>query len=113
MPALHYKQRGSVGKWIFRKAMAPYLPREVIHRPKTGFGAPLRHWLRNDLRPLVEDLLSESSLSQRGIFDPAGVRKLRELNDTRRLDATYTLFSMICIELWCRMFIDQPTPRPI
>ena len=101
------------GKWIFRKAMAPYLPREVINRSKTGFGAPLRHWLRNDLRPLVDDVLSERSLEARGIFDPEGARQLVRLNEERRIDATYTVFSMICIELWCRMFIDRATPGPL
>ncbi len=42
---LRYKQRGRVGKWVLRKAMEPYLPREIRYRSKTGFGAPLRHWL--------------------------------------------------------------------
>jgi asparagine synthase (glutamine-hydrolysing) len=110
---IQYKQRGRIGKWIFRKAMAPYLPREVINRSKTGFGAPLRHWLRNDLRPLVDDVLSERSLEARGIFDPEGARHLVRLNEERRIDATYTVFSMICIELWCRMFIDRATPGPL
>lgn len=105
------KQRGRTGKWILRRAMEPYLPREVIHRAKTGFGAPLRHWLRNDLRPIIDDALSDESLKARGLFDPEGVRRLVEMNDRKQVDAAYTIFSMICVELWCRMFIDNPTPR--
>jgi asparagine synthase (glutamine-hydrolysing) len=105
-----YKQRGRVGKWILRRAMEPYLPREVLFREKTGFGAPLRHWLRHQLRPLVEDVLSERSLSARGLFDPAAVRQLVAQNEARRVDAAYSIFSMICIELWCRMFVDPPAP---
>jgi asparagine synthase (glutamine-hydrolysing) len=110
---VEYKQHGRVGKWIFRRAMARYLPSEVIHRSKTGFGAPLRHWLRNDLRPLVDDVLSERSLAARGIFDPVGARELVRLNEERRIDATYSVFSMICIELWCRMFVDRASPGPL
>ena len=110
---LHYKQRGHIGKWILRKAMAPDLPREVIHRTKTGFGAPLRHWLRTDLRPIIDDALSDESLRRRGLFDPEGVRQLVQLNDRTEIDAAYTIFSMICVELWCRMFVDNPTPRPL
>jgi asparagine synthase (glutamine-hydrolysing) len=107
---LHYKQRGSVGKWVLRQAMTPYLPHDVLYRKKAGFGAPLRHWLRGELRPLVADVLSERSLRERGIFDPAAVARLVSHNAERRLDATYTIFSMLCCELWCRMFVDPPTP---
>jgi asparagine synthase (glutamine-hydrolysing) len=109
---LHYKQRGRIGKWVLRKAMEPYLPREVLHRAKTGFGAPLRHWLQNELRPVVDDVLSDASLRSRGLFDPDGVANLIRLDRDRRVDATYTIFSMICVELWCRMFVDKSTPSP-
>jgi asparagine synthase (glutamine-hydrolysing) len=105
-----YKQRGAVGKWILRRAMEPYLPRAVLQREKTGFGAPLRYWLRNQLRPLVEDVLSPRSLSARGLFDPAAVQSLVARNEARQVDAAYTIFAMICIELWCRMFTDPPVP---
>ncbi len=105
-----YKQRGRIGKWVLRKAMEPYLPRAVLHRAKTGFGAPLRHWLRGDLRPVVDDVLSEASLRSRGLFDPEGVERLVQMDRNKRVDATYTIFSMICVELWCRMFVDKPTP---
>ncbi|MFQ5417792.1 MAG: asparagine synthase (glutamine-hydrolyzing) [Myxococcota bacterium] len=107
---IRYKQRGRIGKWVLRKAMEPYLPREVRYRSKTGFGAPLRHWLRGDLRPIVDDVLSDASLLKRGLFDPEGVKRLVTMDRNRQLDATYTIFSMICVELWCRMFIDGPTP---
>ena len=63
-----FKQRGRVGKWVLKKAMEPYLPREVIYRPKTGFGAPLRRWLRHDLRDLRDDLLSGESFAAAGFL---------------------------------------------
>jgi asparagine synthase (glutamine-hydrolysing) len=107
---LDVKQRGSVGKWVLRKAMAPYLPREVLYRGKTGFGAPLRNWLRNELAPMVDDVLSTDAIERRGLFDAKGVRDLVDGDRQQRHDASYTIFSMMCIELWCRMFIDKPTP---
>jgi asparagine synthase (glutamine-hydrolysing) len=107
---LRYKQRGRIGKWVLRRAMEPYLPHDVLWRGKTGFGAPLRAWLRTDLRPLVEELLSEPSLARRGLFDPAGVREMIDLDRLQRRDASYTIFSMMCIELWCRLFVDKPAP---
>ena len=58
----------------------------------------------------MDDFLSDSSLSARGLFDPKGVHELIEADRERRVDATYSIFSMICIELWCRMFIDRARP---
>jgi asparagine synthase (glutamine-hydrolysing) len=105
------KQRGATGKWIFRKAMEGILPPEVIWRAKAGFGAPLRHWLRGPLRPVVDEVLSEASLARRGLFDPLGVRRLVAHDRAGRVDGAYAVFSLVCVELWCRQFVDPPTPR--
>jgi asparagine synthase (glutamine-hydrolysing) len=103
---LGMKQRGRVGKWIFKKAMEAYLPHDVIYRPKSGFGVPLRNWLQTILKPLVDDVLSDTSLNSRGLFNPEAVQCLRLADQVGRVDATYTIFSMVCLELWCRQFID-------
>jgi asparagine synthase (glutamine-hydrolysing) len=97
--------------------METTLPREVVYRPKAGFGAPLRTWLRGELRPLVEDVLSEASLSRRGLFDPRGVERMIELDRAGIIDAAYPILSVISIELWCRIFLDaagrfQPAGAP-
>lgn len=101
------KQRGRVGKWVLKKAMEPYLPRDIIYRPKSGFGAPLRRWMRHELRELMGDLLSEESLRRRGLFEPAAVQRLIAQNDSGQVDAAYTLLSLLCIEIWCRAFLDD------
>ncbi len=105
-----FKQRGRVSKWVLKKAMEPYLPHDVIYRPKTGFGAPLRRWMRHEFRELLGDLLSVESLRRRGHFDPQAVQRLISDNDAGRRDAAYTLFSLLCIEIWCRQFIDGARP---
>lgn len=92
---------------MLKKAMEPYLPHEVIYRPKSGFGAPLRRWMRHELREMLGDLLSESSLRRRGLFDARAVQQLIANNDAGRVDASYTLLSLLCIEIWCREFIDR------
>jgi asparagine synthase (glutamine-hydrolysing) len=106
---VEFKQRGREGKWIFKKAMENYLPNDVIYRPKTGFGVPLRSWLRNkqQLQPLMYELLSDVSITRRGIFDPDSVRDLITQDAKGMVDATYTIFAMMCVELWCRRFIDE------
>jgi asparagine synthase (glutamine-hydrolysing) len=100
------KQTGSVGKSIFKEAMRGVLPRDVIYRPKSGFGAPLRRWLRHELRGKVEDTLDSSVLRQRGFFDPLRVRALVDDDRQGRIDGSYTIFALMCFELWCRRFID-------
>jgi len=103
---LNLKQHGNQGKWVLKKAMEPYLPQEVIYRPKSGFGAPLRKWMKHDLRELMGDLLSIESLRRRGLFEPLAVKQLISDNDTGRVDGSYTLLSLLCIEIWCRNYLD-------
>ena len=105
--ANNYKQRGNIGKWVLKKAMEPYLPKDVIYRPKVGFGAPLRIWMKNDLRELLGDLLSVDSLNNRGLFSASAVQQLIMDNDSGKIDASYTLLSLLCIEIWCRAYIDN------
>lgn len=100
------KQKGDQGKWIFKKTMEPYLPREIIYRSKTGFGAPLRDWLKVDLRDYVAEILGHASLTARGLFDAEKVRKLILNNNEGKIDASYTIFSLVCIEIWCRQHLD-------
>jgi asparagine synthase (glutamine-hydrolysing) len=106
-----FKQRGAQGKWVLKKAMEPYLPRDVIYRPKSGFGAPLRRWLRFELRNWLVDILSVERLKQRGLFDPSAVQRLIKANAEGGVDASYTLLSLACIELWCQHFLDVSVSR--
>ena len=101
------KQRGHVGKWVLRRAMEPYLPREVLRRGKIGFGAPLRHWLGGSLRPLVDRVLAPEVIARRGLFDAAEVARLRAADAAGRVDAAYPILALVCVELWCRRFLDD------
>mgnify|MGYP001490247914 CR=1 FL=1 len=102
----HCKQRGFTSKWVLREAFKDYLPREIIQRPKTGFGLPVRRWLRNELREMLFDYLSSDRLRSRGLFDVEAVRNLMHRNDIGKIDAAYPLFAILCIEIWARNFMD-------
>jgi asparagine synthase (glutamine-hydrolysing) len=104
------KQRGRHGKWILKQAMEPFLPRDVIQRPKAGFGAPLRRWVRGELAELIGDVLSPARLRARGLFDPGRVVALIEQNRRGEIDAAYPIFALCCVELWCRQFLDRRHP---
>jgi len=102
-----FKQKGRVGKWILKQAMGSLLPHEIIYRPKSGFGAPLRRWLKNELKEYMSELLSPESLRNRGLFDASAVAAMMDEDNAGRMDATYPIFALVCIELWCRIFIDH------
>jgi len=101
-----YKLRRLQGKHVFKQAMTPLVPHDVLNRPKTGFGAPHRSWLAGQLRPMVEDLLSEERLRARGLFDPAAVRRLIQSNATGREDNAFRIWALLTLELWQQAFID-------
>jgi asparagine synthase (glutamine-hydrolysing) len=100
-------QRGAIGKWVLKKAMERHLPHDVIYRPKSGFGAPVRRWMRFDLREMLADILSPARVEARGIFSAEGVAALIRNNDSGACDASYLLLSMLCMELWCREYVDR------
>lgn len=104
---VEWKLRGLTPKWILRQSQVGRLSREVLYRPKTGFGAPLRRWMRGEMREVMEELLSPAAISARGLFDPAAVARLRTAHDLQHQDVSYTLFSLMCVELWCRQFLDS------
>ena len=102
------KQHGRIGKYVLKKAIAKDLPPEVIRRPKTGFGVPLRGWIKNELSGLINDYLGNESVQRRGIFDPKGVQRLIDMDKAGKIDAAYPILALICIEMWMRIFIDKP-----
>ena len=94
-------------KRLLRAAMKPYLPNSVLKRPKTGFGLPIRRWVRGELKGMIDTSLSRERLISRGIFDPDAVRDLIRGNSEGKVDGGYTLFAILCFELWCELFIDK------
>lgn len=101
-----FKQRGMEGKWIFKKVMERHLPKELIYRPKTGFGVPLRSWLRNELKPFVNEALSEQKLKKDGIFNPVKVRKMLEADSRNKGDYSYTILTLLNIQIWMEIFYN-------
>lgn len=101
-----FKMRDGVGKYILRKAMQPVLPAEVLQQAKAGFGAPVTHWLRHDLREMVGDLLSPTAILRRGFFEPAEIEKLCANHYSGREDNTFALWQLLTFELWCKAYLD-------
>jgi asparagine synthase (glutamine-hydrolysing) len=93
-------------KYIFRKAMKGILPNEVLRQPKAGFGAPADYWLAHDLREMVDDLLSETRIRQRGLFRPEAVRKFVQEQRRGTQDWSMQIWQFLTLELWMQAFLD-------
>jgi asparagine synthase (glutamine-hydrolysing) len=99
-------------KYVLKRSMDGVLPHDVIWRPKAGLGAPIRSWLRGDLRPMVDDLLSPARLKARGLFDSAGVQELLDANQAGRADNAFRIWALLTLELWQQTFVDRPRSTP-
>jgi asparagine synthase (glutamine-hydrolysing) len=103
------KMKGAESKYILKKMMEKYLPHEVIYRDKTGFGAPVRKWMMNDLDHKLKTYLSEESINSRGIFEYKAVQKLIKDTKEGKVDGTYSILALLSIETWLRQFVDVQT----
>ena len=103
----YFKQQNFENKWILKKSMEGILPNDIIYRKKTGFGLPLRSWLKDDLKDWLRELLSKKNIQKRGLFNYNSINNLIEDNEKNKIDATYTLFSLACQEIWFQKFIDN------
>jgi asparagine synthase (glutamine-hydrolysing) len=101
------KLRDGAGKHILKEAMRPYLPAEILTRRKMGFGVPLDAWFRGELRGFTRDILTDRRTRQRGILRPEAVDQLLASHLEGRRDQSSQLWSLICLELWCRAWWDR------
>src|SRR6185503_6857638 len=70
---VQYKFRGGRGKWLLQKAFGHMLPAQVFSRHKMGFGVPLDHWFRRELKELAADLLLSPSARCHAYFRPQAI----------------------------------------
>jgi asparagine synthase (glutamine-hydrolysing) len=98
------KLKGNETKYILKKVAERYLPKEIIYRPKTGFGAPVRKWITEDMDEMINERLSEGAIHKQGIFNSTEVHRLIAENKAGKVDASYTIWSLLAISSWMKQF---------
>jgi asparagine synthase (glutamine-hydrolysing) len=102
---------GKESKHIFKKAVEPYLPDEVIYRKKMGFGVPIDHWFRNELKEMAYDTLLSETATRRGYFRRDYIENLLDRHQAGET-WQYLIWNLLMLELWHLMFIDRTLPVP-
>ncbi|MBN1541004.1 asparagine synthase (glutamine-hydrolyzing) [candidate division KSB1 bacterium] len=94
--------RGNTSKYLLKRAMRDLLPAEIIHRGKEGFSIPIKNWMKNELKPMMLDALSPSSLSDSGFFNPDTVQQMIQDHLQGRENHSHRLWALMVFQLWWR-----------
>jgi asparagine synthase (glutamine-hydrolysing) len=103
------KLKGNTLKYILRKVADRYLPPELIHRKKVGFGFPLGIWMRTELKIFLNNLFRQSRFVELGIFDRAYVHRLLQEHISGKVDHNFRLWILINLEIWYRLYFEDET----
>jgi len=102
---LEYKLKGNKGKYILKKAVEPLLPKEILQRPKKGFGIPIADWLKGRLNPLMHEMLDAKRLKEQNLFDADFVQKLIKEHETNTASHHKQLWTLLVFQLWFENFV--------
>ena len=97
---MEFKVRGGDTKHLLRKILYRHVPRELLDRPKMGFGIPVNRWLRNELRPLLEEYLDADRVRREGFLRPEGVSRVVAEHLSGRRDNQYRLWALLVFAMW-------------
>jgi len=101
-----YKLKGFTPKYILKKAMAQKIPKEILSRKKAGFPVPYEGWLRNDMKKVVWDVLTDRRTIERGYFRKESVEEMLRAN-SHGANYSKEIFSLLNLELWQRTFLER------
>ncbi len=100
-----YKLHGLQTKHLLKELMKDKLPREIVYRPKRGFGAPVGRWLAGPLSGFLRETLSEENVQRAGVFKPEYVSRLVNDHIGRKYDHRKKLWNLVVFQLWWERWV--------
>ena len=101
---MRFKLRGFTTKYALKRAVRDILPKEVLGRPKKGFGVPLGRWFRGELRQVLRDACAPDVIRRDGLFRPEGIERLLAEHDAGRHDHRKKLYTLLAFQLWAQRY---------
>jgi asparagine synthase (glutamine-hydrolysing) len=95
-----YKVAGQRTKVLLKRIAARYVPRQSVYRRKQGFSVPMKHWLNQEFRPLVDELLAPDRLRQEGIFRVETVERLKSEHRRGEQNHSHVLWALVVFQDW-------------
>lgn len=104
----HLKLRGlNNNKYILKKALDNKLvPHEVLYRRKQGFGVPIEHWFRNELKGFTHKTLLSDKAIKRGIFKKEAIKNLLRAHESTKSNCAHRIWALLTLELWFQEYFD-------
>ncbi len=100
------KYKNGQSKYILRKILYKYVPKELLERPKQGFAIPMDKWLKNDLKPLLEKYLSEERIKKQGIFDEKYIKESLGGYLSGKSDSAYKFWFLLVFQMWYEKYFE-------
>ena len=98
------KMKNNIPKYILKKVAEKYLPKDVIYRSKTGFGAPVNELIKNEFKNLILKDLSKENIEKDGIYNYPIIEKMIMDNYRGKADYSYNILSLLSIQTWLKQF---------
>jgi asparagine synthase (glutamine-hydrolysing) len=110
---LSAKVSSKMSKRLLKDAIRPWVPSDILDRPKQGFSMPVAEWFRAELRDLPASLLLDADAQKRGIFNPRAIERLIADHQRGAADNSNKLWTLLQLELWFRSYVDSRQDGPI
>jgi asparagine synthase (glutamine-hydrolysing) len=102
-----YRLHSGRSKRLLKDVATRWIPREIAERRKVGFDSPIGQWFKDELRPFLKSFLSPEQVQRSGLLDPGAVQRLVGAHISGRCDHSLQLWSLIALEAWYRMYIED------
>lgn len=103
----HLRMNGKRTKHILKQAMKGILPEFILNRGKEGFSIPIKNWMKNELRPMMTDALSESSVREAGYFEPKYVNRLIKEHLSGKENHSHRLWALMMFHMWQDIYLKK------